>query len=64
MSRFPETLRAFTLAEVALVVTILAILSTIGFIGYEKYAVFSRDSVRLNDLSLLHASLSEFKKSR
>lgn len=38
---------AFTLVELIVVITILVILSTIGFVSYSKYIVESRDANKL-----------------
>ena len=42
--------QAFTLVELIVVITILAVLATVGFISMMWYAQSSRDSVRLTDL--------------
>lgn len=40
---------AFTLVDLIVVITILAILGTIGFISLQGYSVNARDSVRIAD---------------
>ena len=49
--------KAFTLVELVVVVTILAVLWSIVFISMQEYSANSRDSVRINDLSNLETSL-------
>lgn len=40
----------FTLVELIVVITILAILGTIGFIAIQGYSSSARDSVRVSDM--------------
>lgn len=47
----------FTLVELIIVVTILAVLATVWFISYEEYLVDTRDSKRLAQLTGLRDSL-------
>ncbi len=42
--------KGFTLVELIIVITILAILWTIGFVSYSKYLVWVRDATRENQL--------------
>ena len=49
--------KAFSIAEVIVVVIIIAILSAISFMWFQRYGVYSRDSVRLSDLNGLEKSL-------
>jgi len=42
--------QAFTLVELIVVITILAILGTIGFISLQGYAVVARDTTRITIL--------------
>ena len=51
---------AFTLVELIVVITILAILWTIAFISLQWYSVSSRDSVRISDMSSMKTSLELF----
>ena len=44
--------KAFTLVELIVVITILAILWTIAFISLQWYSRDSRDSVRISDMSV------------
>ena len=48
----------FTLVELIVVITILAILSTIAFISLQGYASSARDSKRLNDIKIIEKWLS------
>ena len=48
---------AFTLVELIVVITILAILWTIGMLSFQSYNVFARDSVRLWNLKTLESGL-------
>ncbi|MFK7780150.1 MAG: prepilin-type N-terminal cleavage/methylation domain-containing protein [Candidatus Gracilibacteria bacterium] len=52
--------KAFTLVELIVVITILAILGTIAFISLQGYSVSSRDSVRISDVSNMKTSLELF----
>jgi len=51
---------AFTLVELIVVITILAILWTIAFISLQWYSSQSRDSVRLSDISTMKSWLELF----
>lgn len=50
-------IKAFTLVELIVVITILIILWTIAFISLQWYSKSSRDSVRLTDINLIKKSL-------
>ena len=52
--------QAFTLVELIVVITILAILWTIAFISLQWYSRDSRDSVRISDVSNMKTSLELF----
>ena len=52
-----KTKKAFTLVELIVVITILAILWTIGFISLQNYTTYARDSVRISDLNTIRAAL-------
>lgn len=56
-----QTKQAFTLVELIVVITILAILWTIAFISFQWYSSQSRDSVRIANLSNLHKWLEIFQ---
>lgn len=49
--------KAFTLVELIVVITILSILATIGFISFQWYAMVTRDSVRMTDIKLIEETL-------
>ena len=49
--------KAFTLVELIVVITILAILWTIGFLSFQSYNVFARDTVRVYDLKNINSVL-------
>ena len=49
--------KAFTLVELIVVITILSILWTIGFISLQNYTTYARDSVRISDLNTIRAAL-------
>lgn len=49
--------KAFTLIELIVTITILAILWTIAFISLQWYSLYTRNSVRLSDLSNLDKQL-------
>jgi prepilin-type N-terminal cleavage/methylation domain-containing protein len=49
--------QAFTLVELIVVITILAILGTIGFVSLSGYTLQARDSTRLTDVATLTRSL-------
>ena len=51
----------FTLVELIVVITILAILWTIAFIALQWYSSNARDSVRVTDMSRIKSSLELFK---
>lgn len=54
---------AFTLVELIIVITLIAILSAVGFISYASYLVDARDASRVADLGNLKVQLrSEFQK--
>jgi prepilin-type N-terminal cleavage/methylation domain-containing protein len=49
--------KAFTLVELIVVITILAILWTIAFISFQLYATSARDSARVNDIKIIEKGL-------
>lgn len=49
--------RAFTLVELIVTITILAILWTIAFISVENYTIYARDVVRVSDMSNMSKAL-------
>ncbi len=52
--------RGFTLVELIVVITILAILWTIWFISLQGYSVSARESARISDLATIQKSLDLF----
>lgn len=54
-------LRAFTLVELIVVITILAILWTIGFLSFQWYSVTARDSSRVSDVGSISKVLELYK---
>ena len=52
--------KAFTLVELIVVITILAILGTIAFISLQWYSKDARDSIRISDTSNMKTSLELF----
>ena len=52
--------KAFTLVELIVVITILAILWTIAFLSFQWYSRDARDSARSSDLDTLRSSLELF----
>ena len=54
----------FTLVELVVVITILGILSGVGFSFYGWYQASARDAIRNADISSLETSLSEAKRLR
>jgi prepilin-type N-terminal cleavage/methylation domain-containing protein len=51
----------FTLVELIVVITILAILGTIGFISLSGYAVIARDTTRVSDITVLTKGIELYK---
>lgn len=57
---YEKNRKAFTLVELIVVITILAILGTIGFLSIGGYSARARDSARTSDLAQLAKSLDLF----
>ena len=55
--------KAFTLVELIVVITILAILWTIAFMSFQWYSKDARDSVRASDVSRLTTSFELYNVS-
>ncbi|NDK09277.1 BspA family leucine-rich repeat surface protein [Candidatus Gracilibacteria bacterium] len=58
---FKLTKQAFTLVELIVVITILAILGTIGFISLQGYSLSARESTRISDLATIQRALEFFQ---
>ncbi len=50
----------FTLVELIVVITILAILGTIWFVSFQGFSVSARDSKRLNDITVMERGLEYY----
>ena len=53
----PKTYKGFTLVELIVVITILVILGTIGFVQLGSFAGGARDSSRVSDLTNISKGL-------
>ncbi|MDD3144673.1 MAG: BspA family leucine-rich repeat surface protein [Candidatus Gracilibacteria bacterium] len=58
MNLYKNKIKAFTLVELIVVITILAILGTIAFINLQGYSAGARDSKRLSDVNNLYKKIS------
>lgn len=56
--------KAFTLVELIVVITIVWILSTVGFVSYSGYLTWARDSNRISQLTKLSDSLQTYAASK
>lgn len=52
--------KAFTLVELIVVITILAVLGTIAFVSFQWYTQQSRNSVRISDVKMIEKILSYY----
>ncbi len=59
--QFPITNSAFTLIEVLVAATIVALLSTIGLSGYQAITRSGRDALRKSDLEQIRSALEIYK---
>ncbi len=64
LSHSPSLLFAFTLVELIVVVTILWILATIGFVSYSGYITGARDSNRYAQITKLSDALQTYATSK
>lgn len=62
--KFPLSSRAFTLPELIVVIAIIAILSTLGFITYTQHTSKVRDAARSSDVKNIGKTLAIYKASR
>lgn len=53
--------KAFTLVELIVVITILAVLSTIAYSSFVWYSTWARDSVRLADIKTVYTGLNYYQ---
>lgn len=49
----PSPFAGFTLAELIVVITVLAILATVGFVALSGYSSDARDSARLSEIGMV-----------
>ncbi len=56
--RLSKHLQGFTLVELIVVVTIIAVLSAIGMVSFSGYSSGARDSTRVEDLANMQKSLA------
>lgn len=61
---FSKEIQAFTLVELIVAASILAILTTIGFYSYTSNISSARDSVRQTDISKISSELKLYKRQR
>lgn len=53
-------MKGFTLIELLVVITIIAFLSTIGFVMYSQFSRNARDARRQSDLKFIQSALEDF----
>lgn len=61
MKKLPQQIKGFTIIELLVSVTIIAILSTIGMNGYQSVARGGRDALRKSDLEQIRSALEIYK---
>lgn len=59
-SKYPVSESAFTLIELMVVISIIAILSVIGFVYYGNFIKNSRDAKRQADLKFIQSALEDY----
>lgn len=55
---------AFTLVELIVVITIVGILSTIGFVSYSSYLTGARDSNRISQMVKITDSMQVYSSTK
>ncbi|EKE26955.1 MAG: hypothetical protein ACD_4C00107G0001, partial [uncultured bacterium (gcode 4)] len=59
--KYQKSIFGFTIVELVFVMVIIAILWTIWFLSFSKYTMNSRDSQRLEDLSIIQSWLENYR---
>jgi prepilin-type N-terminal cleavage/methylation domain-containing protein len=54
-----KSVNGFTLAELVVVIVILAILGTLAFVSYGRYITTTRDASRTSDLVVITRALAQ-----
>lgn len=62
--KYTNSLRWFTLVELIVVITIIGILSTIGFVSYSNYLTWARDSSRKAQLAKISDGLQVYSTDK
>lgn len=62
--RSPHAQRGFTLLELLTVMMILALLATVGIVGYRRHLKAAKESVLKEDLFQLNHCLEQFRADR
>lgn len=60
----PKSSKGFTLIELLVAITILGVISTIGFVSYSESQKIARDSRRKQDLRRIQTALELYKQSQ
>ena len=64
MRFFPSRQRGFTLMELLVVMTILALLATIGLVGYRYKTTVAREAVLKENLFQINHALEQYRADR
>ena len=59
----PMKARAFTLVELIVVLAIVAVLTTVGFVSYFSYVKNGNDFKRIADVTLMKNQLETYKQN-